>query len=320
MADRIRVGVAIAATAGLFLLIHLGGLALVAPLLDTEASTEPTGGADPILAAVFVVALLLVTAGMLAAFRWGLTWLVRGLVLFVSFGLSWFVLDTFLPSVVAPGGIAVLPVLLAGGLTLALYRYPEWYVLDITGVLVGSAAVAMLGLTLGVQAVIVLLVLLAVYDLISVHGTKHMLTLAEGAMRSHLPVMLVIPLHSSFSLLSETDDQAEAREHEDEDDETFTADGALIIGVGDAVIPGMLATSVALYGPVEPTAVLGIPLNEPILGVIGGTIVGLLGLMTIANRGSPQPGLPFLSSGAILGYLIGAIAIGVGPLEALGLA
>ena len=52
---------------------------------------------------------------------------------------------------------------------MVLYRYPEWYVVDLVGVCIAGGVSALLGISLTVIPVIVLLVLLAIYDAISVY-------------------------------------------------------------------------------------------------------------------------------------------------------
>lgn len=305
MTGRWRYAVGIAVTAALFVLIHLGGLHIVAPLVGTEPAPGARPG-DARLGLVFVLALLVVTGLMLAAFRWGLSWLVRGAVLLVAFGLSTVVLDVLLPAGPVFEGVPILPVAIAAGLIGVLAVHPEWYVLNVTGVLVGAGAVGLLGITLDVRAAIGLLVLLAIYDLVSVYGTKHMLTLAEGAMRGRLPVVLVVPMTLPFSLLGE------------EEGDSFAPEGAIVIGLGDAVIPGLLATSAALYGPGDPAVVAEIALSAPVVGVMAGTVLGLVTLFVLPAEGEAHPGLPFLATGAILGYLVGAAIVGVGPIDAVG--
>lgn len=290
---------------GLFVLIHLGGLLFVKPIIGTD----PAPGADPgnpVIGLGFVVALLVVTALMLAAFRWGLAWIVRGAIVLVSFAMTWIVLETLLPPTPTISGVSIVPPLLALGLVSLLAIHPEWYVLNVTGVLVGVGVVGLLGMMIGVRAAIVLLALLAVYDFISVYKTKHMLTLAEGAIRGRLPVMLVVPLTWPFSLQDVGDEEGPPGPH-----------GAMVIGLGDAVIPGMLATSAAVHGPVTPSIVAGIPLSGPVVGVLIGTLIGLVALFTIPARGEAHPGLPFLSSGAVAGYFLGAVVVGVDPLAAI---
>lgn len=306
MEARWRYGLGVSILIALFVVIQFGGLYLVTPLVGEEPSAGTNPG-DPAIGVLFVVALLIATAIMLGAFRWGLGWLIRGVVLLVSLGLSWVVIDVVLPPLLIVSGLSIIPVVIAVTLVGLLIVHPEWYVLDVVGVLVGAGAVALLGASIGVSAAIGLLVILAVYDLISVYGTKHMLTLAEGAMRGHLPVILVVPLSLPFSMRSSSAS----------DDDTLVPEGALIIGLGDAVIPGLLAISAAVYGPVEPSVVAGIAISAPVLGVIGGTVVGLLGLFTIPEKDTAHPGLPFLTSGAIAGYLIGAMIVGINPIEAI---
>ena len=63
-------------------------------------------------------------------------------------------------------------------LVAALYWYPEWYIVDISGIIVGTGAIIIFGISLSVLLVIILLFILALYDAISVYKTKHMIDLA----------------------------------------------------------------------------------------------------------------------------------------------
>ena len=56
---------------------------------------------------------------------------------------------------------------------------PEWYVVNATGILVGSGVVVMLGIAFVPWLVIIFMVLAAIYDHWAVHKSKHMLDLAE---------------------------------------------------------------------------------------------------------------------------------------------
>jgi presenilin-like A22 family membrane protease len=66
----------------------------------------------------------------------------------------------------------VVSLLIAVALVVALYKYPEWYVIDLCGVIVGAGAIAIFGISLSILLVIILLVVLAVYDAISVYQTN----------------------------------------------------------------------------------------------------------------------------------------------------
>jgi len=87
--------------------------------------------------------------------------------------------------------------------TVLLYKYPEWYVIDALGILIGAGVAAIFGASLEVLPVIILLILLAVYDAISVYKTKHMITLAEGVMDMKTPILFVIPKRKDYSFIKE---------------------------------------------------------------------------------------------------------------------
>jgi len=50
-----------------------------------------------------------------------------------------------------------------------------------------------------------------------------------------------------------------------------------------------------------------------------GTLLGLIGLLTMVLRGKAHAGLPMLNGGTIAGYLVGALLAGVPLAEAVGL-
>ncbi len=287
--------------AGLFLTIHLGGVAVLSSLLaaDVDPGTDP---ADPQLSLVLVVALLMISAGMLVIFRWGLGWLLRGFVTMVSMGLAWFVYATVLPDMLTLGGLHG-PALVLTALTgIGLVAYPRWWVLDLVGIVLGAGAIGLFGLTVGIFPAIVLLVVLAIYDAISVYGTGHMLSLADGAIGARLPVMLLVPTRAGT-----VDAEIE-----------LDADGVVIIGLGDAIIPGMLVGAAVAHGPGTTLLGMGLSLTPAAIGALVGTLGGLVFLFVSLSRRAPQPGLPFLNAGALVGYLAGALVDGIPVAKAIG--
>jgi presenilin-like A22 family membrane protease len=185
--------------AAIFLAVQLGALALVAPFeaAGYQAFDDP---GDPTNSVVYLVAILVVTGLMLAAFRYGLDFVIRYVIVLSGGVLAWYVFDVVVPAVPV-SGVDVLPIALAGAVAVALLVYPEWYVIDVAGVLMGAGGAGLFGVSFGLLPAIVLLVALAVYDAISVYGTEHMLTLASGVLDLRVPVVLVIPLSASYSLL-----------------------------------------------------------------------------------------------------------------------
>ncbi len=333
----------VAFAVALFVVVQLGALALVPSF--AESGYQPVEDPqDPVNSLIYIAAIIVMTGFMLAAFRYELDWAIRLLIVGVSAWLSWYVFAAIVPPLVA----AIPAVAVAVGLLV----HPEWYVIDTAGVLMGAGAAGLFGITFGLLPALILLVFLAVYDAISVYGTEHMLSLAEGVMDLNIPVVLVIPLSLSYSLLD--DDFAGAADvHEDaagaagevedaageadeaevaaDGDEVSDGDGvsdapedgsrdAFFIGLGDAVIPAVLVASAATFSPAPMLSVPLIGLNLPALFAMIGIVAGLLVLMSWVMKGRAHAGLPLLNGGAIGGYLIGSLVAGVPLVDALGLA
>jgi presenilin-like A22 family membrane protease len=361
MDDRTRKLLAALAIAGIFLAIQIGALALVDPFQqEGHQVVEDTG--DPTISFAYVGAILVVTGIMLVALKYGGDSVLRLFIILSSAYIGLFVFRVIVPDVltVSVGDNPVNLLAWGGALLIAvgLYWYPEWYVIDATGIVMGIGGAGLFGINFGILPALVLLVVLAVYDAISVYGTEHMLTLASGVMDMRVPVVLVIPLTLSYSFLEAEDPvdddepepptESELRELGPDgvsdidpkrlaatDDETLEAldedivdamraempeRDALYIGLGDAVIPTVLVASAAFFIDAGPTLSLGgISANAPALGAIAGTMVGLAALLWMVLKGRAHAGLPLLNGGAIAGYLVGALASGVALVDALGL-
>jgi presenilin-like A22 family membrane protease len=96
-------------------------------------------------------------------------------------------------------------------------------------------------------------------------------------------------------------------------------DTPILLGLGDAVVPGLLAVSAGQFLPADPL-IAGTIVNAPALGAILGSVVGLGGLLVLLYLiERAHAGLPVLNACVILGYLAGAAAAGVPVATALGL-
>jgi presenilin-like A22 family membrane protease len=214
-------------------------------------------------------------------FPWTVTVDIFGPIAPVSFGLS----------------VAIMAIIVA-----LLVKYPEWYVIDISGIITAVGAIAMLGISLTIFIVLVLLIGMALYDAISVYKTKHMIDLADTLIDLKLPILYVIPKSRSYSLLKQTKGLKESIKEGEKRD-------AFFLGVGDIVIPGILAVA-AFHNVGDNGLLIG-------LSVIAGTLVGFAFLMKLVVKGNPHAGLPFLCPGAIMGYVISSLIL-TGGLAGLG--
>lgn len=307
----------------LMLTIQLVALWLILPFEDAgyEAVDDP---GNPVYGALLVVILLIASAFMLLAFKYDLQTVIRGTIIAVAGLLSLYVVAALTPSAMVVELAGVPLDLLAIGVAIAvvagLLYYPEWWVIDATGILIGGGAAALFGISFSILPILVLLVILAVYDAISVYGTKHMLTLAEGAMTMRLPVLVIIPMSMSFSTtrMRRSDEVGESPEQADAsaDDEM----DAIFLGLGDLVIPSILIVSATGQARGEPVVFLGeLGLGVEVIGAIIGSLVGLAILIIMVMRGRAHAGLPLLNGGVIAGYLVGALLTGIDLKAAIGL-
>jgi presenilin-like A22 family membrane protease len=343
MNQRRRVVAAGAVTVAIFLVVQVGALALVGPF-ESAGYRAVENPSNPANSAIYLGAILVATAAMLGVIKLGADWILRGFVILSAGFVSLYVFSVLLPAPLgwSVAGIATSPLALAaaGLLAGALLFYPEWYVIDAAGIVMGAGAAALFGISFGLLPAIVLLVALAVYDAISVYGTEHMLALADGVMNLKLPVVLVIPLTLSYSFLDESPSTAEEPDGQaveadggddaatdemagDDDDDAVERPGlgdreALFVGLGDAVMPGVMVASAAVFAPAPPLFE-GFALTLPALTAMIGTICGLVVLLWFVMQGRAHAGLPLLNGGAVGGYLLGALVAGIPLVRALGL-
>lgn len=321
MASLRQVATPVLGAVGFFLGVQLGALALVEPFQAAgyQAVENPQ---DPANSALYIGVILVATAGMLLLFRYEKTRLLRAFLVATSGLITAYVFSVLFPGqpTLGPLPVHVGTVVGAGLVVIGLYVYPEWWVIDAAGLVMGMGAVALFGISFGILPALILLSALAVYDAISVYGTEHMLSLASGVMELRVPVIVIIPTTLDYSFIDMAGEMADDMSSNDENEDTESSSGplerdAFFIGLGDAVIPSILVASAVTF--LETTAIFGIEL--PALGAMIGTILGLLVLLRMVMKGRPHAGLPLLNGGAIGGYLIGALAAGVPLLQALGL-
>ncbi len=277
--------------AGFFLLIP--GIALLLTSLFVQAGLQAfSNTSDPFNLVIIFAIILGMTLVILLIARYWKKQILHAIILFAVGYTTFYVVLPLIALLPLPLlAVYLLSIILAVLIVLALWRYPEWYVIDLSGVIVGAGAIAIFGISLSIFLVIILLIGLAIYDAISVYKTKHMIDLADTVMDLKLPVLLVVPKIPNYSLIKET------RRLKEQIAEGGRRD-AFFMGLGDVVMPGILVA--ATYVTLNLTVAFS---------VILGTIVGFSFLMLFVIRGKPQAGLPLLNTGAILGYVISSLLL-----------
>jgi len=284
----------------LLLAVEIGALLLSLPVQVSGivAFENPESMANPV---IFIVIMLAFTALMLVLIRYDLKKVIAaviGISIFLTFVYIYMAVVYALTGATDPATVVVL--VLAVLSTVLLYKYPEWYVIDGLGILIGAGVAAIFGASLNILPVIILLVLLAVYDAISVYKTKHMITLAEGVVDLKTPILFVIPKRRDYSFIREGIGKLDSGGER----------AAFIIGMGDMIMPSILVVSANVF--LQGWRLAGM-VNLPALGAMIGSLAGLLVLLSFVMSGKPQAGLPPLNGGTILGFLAGyAVMMWVG--------
>jgi presenilin-like A22 family membrane protease len=276
----------------LLVLVEIGALALSVPVQEAgiTAFEDPTSVAN---IGIFIVILLVFTGFLLLLIRFGLKKIIALVIAGSIFFSFCYIFSAIVYTAIGMTDAAVLLMLaLSLGATVLLYKYPEWYVIDTLGVLIAAGVASIFGVSLEIVPVVVLLILLAVYDAISVYKTKHMITLAEGVIDLKMPILFVIPKRRDYSFIREGIGKLGEGEER----------AAFIMGMGDLIMPSILIVSANVF--IKGYRVLGF-VNLPAIGAIIGSLAGLVLLLYFVNSGRPQAGLPPLNGGTLIGFTLG---------------
>lgn len=271
--------------------VILGGVLLAAPVeaAGLTAFDDPDSMANPI---IFLAILLTFTAVLLLLIKYAkqqlISLIIGGAILLTYFYVFLAISGHFIGSALVAGGAAAVAAILA---IILLYRYPKWYLIDSLGIILASGVAAIFGASLAVLPVIILLILLAVYDALSVYRTKHMITLAEGVMDQKMPILFIIPKKLGYT------GSYEKITPYPEGNEVKKERGTFLMGMGDAIMPAILVVSAYTF----------IQSPVPAIGAATGALVGLGVLLMMVFSGKPQAGLPPLNGGVILGFLVGCL-------------
>ena len=318
---------------GMFVGTILLGLS-IQPLYDIPEARAfgEEGASKGGYVAMEMMFILIFTVVIIWLARKGLDYIIKAIVI-LALGMSLFYillpyisLFYYLLGISSSDLILVSTILASISLMALLVKYPEWYVVNTVGILVGAGVITLIGVSFVPVLIIAFMVAAAIYDHWAVNSSKHMLELADTMIKNKLPVLLVAPKERGYSFIEEEDSvmSSEAPEEMDWEDPAPNikpkkgSRDALFMGLGDVIFPGMLVISAVSFLPEngsELTYIFGTMYTGPLavgLGTLFGGLCGYVALMTQVARGQAQAGLPLLNGGSILGYLISGI-IFLGP-------
>ena len=322
-----------AGMAGMFVGTILLGLS-IQPVYDIPEARafgeEGAAKAGNVLLEMFFILIFTVVIIWLA--RKGMDFVIKAIVMFALWFSMFYALQPYsalfwwLIGIESVYLVVSSTVIISTALMVVLHRYPEWYVVNGVGILVGAGVVTIIGISFVPVLIILFMVIAAVYDHWAVNSSKHMLELADTMIKNKLPVLLVAPKERGYSFIEEDDRVMRSEKPEDMDwddpaphikPESGGRD-ALFMGLGDVIFPGMLVISSVSFlpewGP-EIGTIFGTMHAGPLvvgLGTLFGGLCGYVALMAQVARGEAQAGLPLLNGGSILGYLVSGV-IAVGP-------
>ncbi len=238
---------------------------------------------NPWVAVFYVLYIIGVTAVILYIAKKKKTGVLKAIFYFAVAWSMWFALFPIFYYFSVPAS-DLISLTLAIFITILLIKYPEWYMMNLTGILMAVGIALIFGISFGMIPVVVFLAILAIYDAISVYKTKHMVSLADNVIEHNLPALFILPAKSSFSYKNAKSPVKKKTKKKERD--------AYYMGFGDVMIPGIMVVSAARnYG-----------LIAGIFTLIGAVLAMIL-LTAMVNSGKPQPGLPYLNGGALAGFI-----------------
>jgi presenilin-like A22 family membrane protease len=161
-----------------------------------------------------------------------------------------------------------------GIITARLVFAKNIFLRNITSIIATAGAGALIGASIGADAIAIFIILLAIYDYIAVFKTKHMVALAKGIIDKNLAFTFAIP----------------------------TKEKKFELGTGDLVIPLTFAVSILAEAKKNYQTEYAL--------LFSGTIIfaSMLGLMTTIDTSSkkktPLPALPVQSTFMIATFII----------------
>lgn len=247
---------------------------------DLPAGLERPSGSPGWVLVTIVIAVLIGTLMLLLIIKFKKTGLWKGwyfLAVSLSLGVA---LNAFMPLVIA-GGVAI------ASAFLKIFR-PNFIIHNLTELFIYGGMAVIFVPVLNVFSAAGLLIIISIYDVFAVRGSKHMVKLAKFQTSSSIFAGLSIPKSARHF----TKAIAPSKKSSGSKDASSVA----LLGGGDIGFPLLFAgTVMSQYGFANSFVV-------PVFAAIGLAI-----LFAISKKGKFYPAMPFVSGGCFIGYAIAAL-------------
>ncbi len=251
--------------------------------LTVPVTGAPEGVAQDPISGVYLLLMIGVATGlMLLLLKFKKNFLIS----------AWFYSAIFLTMLVFFSVFVSAPLAIAITLTLFLTRYftDELGLRNIIDMFSFAGAGALFGTMIGFVPALIFLFVLAIYDIISVFVTGHMIDLAKGGLSTDTFMGIVFADE-------EIPDETEAKDMEvpesSESEGEVKEAGISIVGGGDVIAPMILSVSL----------LKNFPLYSSVMTSLG-SVVGLLVLMNYKSEKQFLPAIPTVAGFAVLGFLL----------------
>jgi presenilin-like A22 family membrane protease len=332
----------------LFIIVQSLALFLTSPMHSfmTSNSLQYTTDPNSMSNAVQIIfSIIFVTLVVLLAIKLKFQWfiaLIQYIFTALILGIIFYVLLGFVSCI---GNQAIIiATVFSIVVTAVLFLFPEWYVIDLTGILETSAIVVYLGSAFSICPVLAILAFTAVEDYIAVYKTKHMQVMVSGMdIMKYSDVKAVTgqvehhpkEYYPNYNLPKEyhpndkhlkdylLNDKHPKENHPKKNNPSFLKSIRIPLSF---IIPKQLPYSVfdVQINPDGTRKAINIGFDDltfpsllvvsaktfmnvhyAVAGAMIGTLIGVIGLMHLTSRRRMHAGLPFLNTGAIIGCLVG---------------
>lgn len=178
-----------------------------------------------------------------------------------------------------------------------------WVLFNLAGLAIGIALVALCGRAVAPVVILPFMLLSMAWDVIAVRLSGVMTGIVAASSAATVPNHVIIPARLRVDWEAVTAWLADTETNE----KPASVEG--VIGVGDLAVPAIFTVSVWVTG----SAHLAV-------WAMLGTVVAVVALRDAAGRSAADlPGLPWLNTGAVAGFMAGVVVSGTPLLTALGL-